>query len=140
VLIVDFDKHIGNARVWRDTFGEQLPDRPSSLMFTDGNEPALTQTLPHHRPSDSYVSLHRDGREINNLRPATTKALRRSGPRATLSPARSCRTQEMWTVGFDRENERVARETAPIIARAKGKGRSSRFESQALVSLRLHGR
>src|ERR1700730_1097658 len=26
LLIVDFDKHIGNAEVWRDTFGEQLPD------------------------------------------------------------------------------------------------------------------
>ncbi|MBO0738756.1 MAG: hypothetical protein J2P48_19665 [Alphaproteobacteria bacterium] len=26
LLIVDLDKHIGNARAWRDTFGEQLPD------------------------------------------------------------------------------------------------------------------
>jgi hypothetical protein len=24
LLIVDLDKHIGNARAWRDTFGEQL--------------------------------------------------------------------------------------------------------------------
>ena len=26
LLIVDLDKHIGNAKAWRDTFGEQLPD------------------------------------------------------------------------------------------------------------------
>jgi glyoxylate/hydroxypyruvate reductase len=26
LLIVDLDKHIGNATTWRDTFGEQLPD------------------------------------------------------------------------------------------------------------------
>src|SRR5271167_1193718 len=26
LLIVDLDKHIGSARAWRDTFGEQLPD------------------------------------------------------------------------------------------------------------------
>ena len=24
LLIVDLDKHIGNATAWRDTFGEQL--------------------------------------------------------------------------------------------------------------------
>jgi glyoxylate/hydroxypyruvate reductase len=24
--MVDLDKRIGNARAWRDTFGEQLPD------------------------------------------------------------------------------------------------------------------
>ena len=26
LLIVDLDKHIGNARAWCDTFGEELPD------------------------------------------------------------------------------------------------------------------
>ena len=26
LLIIDLDKHIGDARAWRDTFGEQLPD------------------------------------------------------------------------------------------------------------------
>ena len=26
LLIVDLDKHIGNAKAWRDTFEEQLPD------------------------------------------------------------------------------------------------------------------
>src|SRR4051794_7061522 len=26
LLIVDLDKHIGNAKAWRDTFAEQLPD------------------------------------------------------------------------------------------------------------------
>ena len=26
LLIVDLDKYIGNARAWRDTFGEQIPD------------------------------------------------------------------------------------------------------------------
>ena len=25
LLIVDLDKHIGNAKAWRDTFGEKLP-------------------------------------------------------------------------------------------------------------------
>ena len=26
LLIVDLDKHIGNAKAWRDTFAEQFPD------------------------------------------------------------------------------------------------------------------
>jgi len=26
LLIVDFDKRIGNAKAWRDTFAEKLPD------------------------------------------------------------------------------------------------------------------
>jgi hypothetical protein len=26
LLIADLDKHIGDAKAWRDTFGEQLPD------------------------------------------------------------------------------------------------------------------
>ena len=26
LLIVDLDKHIGNAKAWRDTFGEKFPD------------------------------------------------------------------------------------------------------------------
>ena len=26
LLIIELDKHIGNAKAWRDTFKEQLPD------------------------------------------------------------------------------------------------------------------
>ena len=39
-LIVDLDKHIGNAKAWRSTFGESLPDllfrrhRPQLLRNT----------------------------------------------------------------------------------------------------------
>ena len=28
LLIINLDKHIGNAQAWRDTFREQLPDLP----------------------------------------------------------------------------------------------------------------
>ena len=37
LLIVDLDKHIGNARAWRDTFGEQLPDLEIRISPDAGN-------------------------------------------------------------------------------------------------------
>ena len=37
LLIVDLDKHIGNARTWRDTFGEQLPDLEIRISPDAGN-------------------------------------------------------------------------------------------------------
>ena len=35
--VVDLDKHIGNARAWRDTFGEQLPDLEIRIWPDAGN-------------------------------------------------------------------------------------------------------
>jgi hypothetical protein len=37
LLIVDLDKHIGNARAWRDTFGVQLPDLEIRIWPDAGN-------------------------------------------------------------------------------------------------------
>jgi glyoxylate/hydroxypyruvate reductase A len=37
LLIVDLDKHIGNAKAWRDTFGEQLPDLEIRISPDAGN-------------------------------------------------------------------------------------------------------
>ena len=37
LLIVDLDKHIGNATAWRDTFGEQLPDLEIRVWPEAGN-------------------------------------------------------------------------------------------------------
>jgi glyoxylate/hydroxypyruvate reductase A len=37
LLIVDLDKHIGNAKTWRDTFGEQLPDLEIRIWPDAGN-------------------------------------------------------------------------------------------------------
>src|SRR6516164_9174166 len=37
LLIVDLDKHIGNAIAWRDTFGEQLPDLEIRIWPDAGN-------------------------------------------------------------------------------------------------------
>src|SRR5215469_9478095 len=37
LLIVDLDKYIGNARAWRDTFGEQLPDLEIRIWPEAGN-------------------------------------------------------------------------------------------------------
>jgi glyoxylate/hydroxypyruvate reductase len=37
LLIVDLDKHIGNATAWRDTFGEQLPDQEIRIWPDAGN-------------------------------------------------------------------------------------------------------
>jgi hypothetical protein len=37
LLIVDLDKHIGNARAWRDTFGEELPDLEIRIWPDSGN-------------------------------------------------------------------------------------------------------
>jgi len=37
LLIVDFDKHVGNARAWRDTLGDQLPDLEIRIGPDAGN-------------------------------------------------------------------------------------------------------
>ncbi len=37
LLIVDLDKHIGNAKAWRDTFGEQIPDLNIRIWPDAGN-------------------------------------------------------------------------------------------------------
>ena len=37
LLIVDLDKHIGNAKAWRDTFGEKLPDLEIRIWPDAGN-------------------------------------------------------------------------------------------------------
>jgi glyoxylate/hydroxypyruvate reductase A len=37
LLIVDLDKHIGNAKAWRDTLGEQLPDLEVRVWPEAGN-------------------------------------------------------------------------------------------------------
>src|ERR1700760_4917893 len=37
LLIVDLDKHIGNAKEWRDTFEEQLPDLEIRIWPDAGN-------------------------------------------------------------------------------------------------------
>jgi len=37
LLIVDLDKHIGNAAAWRNTFGEQLPDLEIRIWPEAGN-------------------------------------------------------------------------------------------------------
>jgi glyoxylate/hydroxypyruvate reductase len=36
LLIIELDKHIGNAKAWRDTFKEQIPDLPIRIWPDTG--------------------------------------------------------------------------------------------------------
>ena len=49
LLIVDLDKHIGNAKAWRDTFGEQLPDLEIRI-WPDAGNPADIEYLAFMHP------------------------------------------------------------------------------------------
>ena len=48
-LIVDLEKHIGNARAWCDTFGEQLSDLKIRIWPDAGN---LVVRIRHLVPFD----------------------------------------------------------------------------------------
>ena len=37
LLVIDLDKHIGSAQVWRDNFREQLPDLEIRIWPEAGN-------------------------------------------------------------------------------------------------------
>ncbi len=49
LLVVDLDKHIGTAQTWRDTFGEQLPDREIRI-WPDTGDVADIEYLAFMRP------------------------------------------------------------------------------------------
>jgi hypothetical protein len=53
LLIVDLDKHIGNARAWRDTFGEQLPDLEIRISPDAGNLADIEYLAFTHRDFNS---------------------------------------------------------------------------------------
>ena len=53
LLIVDLDKHIGNAKAWRDTFSEQLPDAEIRIWPDAGNlTDIVTPVVVARAPSD----------------------------------------------------------------------------------------
>ena len=49
LLIVDLDKHIGNAQSWRDTFAQQLPGQEIRI-WPDAGDPAEIDYLAFMRP------------------------------------------------------------------------------------------
>ena len=49
LLVIDLDKHIGNAQAWRDTFAEQLPDLEIRI-WPDAGDPAEIEYLAFMRP------------------------------------------------------------------------------------------
>ena len=49
LLIVDLDKHIGNAKAWRDTFAAQLPDL-AIRIWPDAGELADIEYLAFMHP------------------------------------------------------------------------------------------
>jgi glyoxylate/hydroxypyruvate reductase A len=49
LLIIKLDQHIGNARAWRDTFKEQLPDLPIRI-WPDAGEPRDIEYLAFMHP------------------------------------------------------------------------------------------
>jgi glyoxylate/hydroxypyruvate reductase len=54
LLIVDLDKYIGNAKVWRDTFGEQLPDLEIRIWPEAGNLADIEYLAFMHPDFDSF--------------------------------------------------------------------------------------
>jgi glyoxylate/hydroxypyruvate reductase len=57
LLIVDLDKYIGNARAWRDTFGEQLPDLEIRIWPEAGNLADIEYLAFMHPDFDSLPPL-----------------------------------------------------------------------------------
>ena len=57
LLIVDLDKHIGNAKAWRDTFGEQLPDLEIRIWPEAGNLADIEYLAFMHPDFDSLPGL-----------------------------------------------------------------------------------
>jgi glyoxylate/hydroxypyruvate reductase A len=49
LLVIDLDKHIGNAQAWRDTFRDQLPDQEIRI-WPDAGNPADIQYLAFMHP------------------------------------------------------------------------------------------
>ena len=49
LLIVELDKRIGNAKAWRDTLAEQLPDLEVRI-WPDSGEPADIEYLAFMHP------------------------------------------------------------------------------------------
>jgi glyoxylate/hydroxypyruvate reductase A len=57
LLIVDLDKHIGNAEAWRDTFGEQLPDLEIRIWPDAGNLADIEYLAFMHPDFDSLPNF-----------------------------------------------------------------------------------
>ena len=57
LLIVDLDKHIGNAKAWRDTFGEQLPDLEIRIWPDAGNLADIEYLAFMHPDFDSLPTF-----------------------------------------------------------------------------------
>jgi glyoxylate/hydroxypyruvate reductase A len=57
LLIVDLDKYIGNAKAWRDTFGEQLPDLDVRIWPEAGKLAEIEYLAFMHPDFDSIPDL-----------------------------------------------------------------------------------
>jgi glyoxylate/hydroxypyruvate reductase len=57
LLIVDLDRYIGNAKAWRDTFGQQLPELEIRIWPEAGNLPNIEYLAFMHPDFDSLPAF-----------------------------------------------------------------------------------
>ena len=57
LLVIDLDKHIGNAQAWRDTFRDQLPDQGIRIWPEAGNPPEIKYLAFMHPDFDALPAL-----------------------------------------------------------------------------------
>ena len=58
LLIVDLDKHIGNAETWRDTFADQLPDLEDGPAIRQSLNMAIDRFDSHWHDQNGYPSVY----------------------------------------------------------------------------------
>ena len=84
LLIVDLDKRIGNAKAWRDTFAEQLPDLEIRI-WPDPGELADIEYLAFMHPDfdalPAFPVSRRSSTIQNCRRPRSARWSRRAATR-----------------------------------------------------------
>ena len=67
LLIVDLDKHIGNAKAWRDTFEAQLPDLEIRIWPDAGKLADIEYLAFMHPDFDSLPSFSEFESHVQSL-------------------------------------------------------------------------
>jgi len=94
LLIVDLDKHIGNAQAWRDTFGEQLPDVEIRVWARCGAVGGISIILAFMHPDFNSLPT------FPNLKAMFSRS---AGVESFYRPIQSCRR-----LRYARSSRRVA--------------------------------
>jgi hypothetical protein len=83
LLVVDLDKHIGNATAWRDTFAEQLPNLEIRI-WPDAGKLAEIEYLAFMRPNFDALPVFPNLKAMFRCPPA-------SSPLSTIQNCRRSR-------------------------------------------------